>query len=326
MPQVSVIIPVYGVEKYIERCARSLFEQTLEDMEFIFVNDCTKDSSIAVLRSVLKDYPSRQSQTIIYDMEKNSGVAAARAQGQLLASGDYVIHCDSDDWVEKGLYQSMYETAVADNADVVICPITDEYKDSSKIREYQYFPKDGKELLVNWYAQSIGMFLWNKLVRRIILSENELLPFEGINMWEDNGLMLRVFYYVDTISYIHTHSYHYNRANAGAVTKGYGIDSVRQMISCAKHIEDFFVNKDDYCRFENTVNAIKFYARINLVSDRFSLLKEYRNTFPESRSIIRSISLSAFSIKGKIRFAFVLFHLEWLFVLLFKVVSLSKTK
>lgn len=60
MPKVSVVIPVYGVEKYIERCARSLFEQTLDDIEYIFVNDCTKDRSIDILNSVINDYPARK--------------------------------------------------------------------------------------------------------------------------------------------------------------------------------------------------------------------------------------------------------------------------
>lgn len=62
MPKVSVVVPVYGVEKYIERCARSLFEQTLEDMEFVFVDDCTKDNSIAILEKVILDYPKRKDQ------------------------------------------------------------------------------------------------------------------------------------------------------------------------------------------------------------------------------------------------------------------------
>ena len=62
MPKVSVIIPVYGVEKYIERCARSLFKQTLDDIEYLFIDDCTPDDSVDVLRNVLEEYPNRKSQ------------------------------------------------------------------------------------------------------------------------------------------------------------------------------------------------------------------------------------------------------------------------
>ena len=81
MPKVSVIIPVYGVEKYIERCARSLFEQTLEDMEFIFVNDCTKDNSIDILLRVIDEYPKRKSQVHILNHEFNKGLPVARQTG-----------------------------------------------------------------------------------------------------------------------------------------------------------------------------------------------------------------------------------------------------
>ena len=78
MPKVSVIVPVFGVEKYIERCARSLFEQTLDDMEFIFVDDCTPDCSIEILKDVLSSYPQRQVQTRIYRMPCNSGLHNVR--------------------------------------------------------------------------------------------------------------------------------------------------------------------------------------------------------------------------------------------------------
>ena len=81
MPKVSVIIPVYGVEKYIERCARSLFEQTLDDIEYLFIDDCTPDKSVDILKHVLEEYPQRKSQVVIHRMEKNSGQAAVRKWG-----------------------------------------------------------------------------------------------------------------------------------------------------------------------------------------------------------------------------------------------------
>ncbi len=111
MPKVSVIIPVYGVENSIERCARSLFEQTLDEMEYLFIDDCTKDRSIEVLKSVLKDYPKRKSQVTIHRMDNNSGQAKVREWGILNATGEYIIHCDSDDWVDKDIYRELYEKA-----------------------------------------------------------------------------------------------------------------------------------------------------------------------------------------------------------------------
>ena len=89
MPKVSVIIPVYGVEKYIERCARSLFEQTLDDIEYLFIDDCTPDRSIEVLKSILEEYPNRKEQVIIHRMEQNSGQAAVRKWGSRFVSSGW---------------------------------------------------------------------------------------------------------------------------------------------------------------------------------------------------------------------------------------------
>ena len=132
MSKVSVVVPIYGVEKYIERCARSLFEQTLDDIEFIFVDDCTKDHSICVLEKVLLDYPQRQKQTTIVHHEVNKGLPLARQTGIMMATGDFIAHCDSDDWVDVDVYRQMYDTAINEKADVVIC---DYYKANDKIKE-----------------------------------------------------------------------------------------------------------------------------------------------------------------------------------------------
>lgn len=107
MPKVSIIIPVYGVEKYIERSARSLFEQTLDDIEYLFIDDCTPDKSVEILKRVLEEYPHRKSQVVIHRMEQNSGQAKVREWGMRNATGEYVIHCDSDDWVDMHMYEEI---------------------------------------------------------------------------------------------------------------------------------------------------------------------------------------------------------------------------
>ena len=103
-------------------------------------------------------------------------------------------------------------------------------------------------------------------------------------------------------------------------------DTVIQMIRCASLIDTFFQAKPDFKRFEKTVLALKFYARINLVTDSYKGLSTYYSTFPESDVIIPEISLEAFSKKGRIRFLFVKYHLAWLFVMIFKVKNFFKIK
>ena len=103
------------------RCARSLFGQTLEDIEFLFIDDCSPDRSIDVMREVLEGFPERKDQVTVHRMPVNSGQAAARMQGMALARGEYVIHCDSDDYVDVDAYAALYGKARAEDLDVVTC-------------------------------------------------------------------------------------------------------------------------------------------------------------------------------------------------------------
>lgn len=201
-PKVSIIVPVYGVEKYIEKCATSLFEQTLGDMEYIFVDDCTPDNSIGVLESVMSRYPERKGSVRILRMPKNSGQGAVRAQGMRKARGEYVTHCDSDDWMDANLMELMYGSAVENDADMVIAPFCEERRDGRHVKPVRENIPCGKAVLREWYHDPMHMACWNKLVRRQVYVENDVYPVEGINMWEDNCLMLRMMYYCDKISTI----------------------------------------------------------------------------------------------------------------------------
>ncbi|MBR2427202.1 MAG: glycosyltransferase family 2 protein [Lentisphaeria bacterium] len=131
--KVSIAIPVYRVERYIERCARSLFEQTMQEgIEFIFVNDCTPDRSIEILRQVLEEYPHRKPWVKIIDHPENCGVGKARRTAIENASGAYIIHCDPDDWVDKDFYEKMYLKAVEEEADVVYAPYMTHYENGKQ--------------------------------------------------------------------------------------------------------------------------------------------------------------------------------------------------
>lgn len=120
MYKVSVIIPVYNVEKQIERCTRSLFEQTLDDIEYIFVDDASPDNSIAIIKSVLQEYPNRHNSVRFVAHEKNRGISAARNIGLEKALGTYVIFVDSDDyWADVNCLDYLYKLIEEYDADVL---------------------------------------------------------------------------------------------------------------------------------------------------------------------------------------------------------------
>ena len=98
--KVSVIVPIYKVEKFIEHSVRSLMEQTLPEVEYIFVNDASTDKSFAILKKVISEYTNRVRQIVFLEHKVNKGLPAARNTGLSVATGKYVFHCDSDDFIE----------------------------------------------------------------------------------------------------------------------------------------------------------------------------------------------------------------------------------
>ena len=117
--KVSIIIPIFKVRNFIERCVCSLFEQTLKDVEYIFVDDASPDDSIDILKSCIDRYQERKNQVTILTHEQNQGLPAARNTGLAVATGEYVFHCDSDDFVEKDMLEVMYKAAKEKHADMV---------------------------------------------------------------------------------------------------------------------------------------------------------------------------------------------------------------
>lgn len=196
MYKVSVVIPVYGVEKYIERCANSLFSQSLEDIQFIFVNDATKDNSICLLKTVINQYPDRKDSIKIINHEVNKGLPQARRTGIQYCEGEYIAHCDSDDWVSNSMYEKLYQIAKETDADIVYC---------------DYFRSNGqKDIYVSQKYQPRLMQgpVWNKMVKRDIYTNNNII-YPVANKAEDGALMTQLCFFSKRISYDNEALYYY---------------------------------------------------------------------------------------------------------------------
>ncbi|MCQ2076874.1 MAG: glycosyltransferase [Bacteroidaceae bacterium] len=326
MIKLTIIIPVYKVEKYIEKCARSLFEQTLSDIEYIFVDDCSPDRSVEIIRGLIEIYRLRFAEerkvVRIESMPTNSGQAAVRRHGMLLASGEYVIHCDGDDWVDTDLYEKMYNKAKEDGADVVMCDFVYEYSKKQVIRKLREIHETGKQIVQSQWQTPMHFSLCNKMVKKSLHEISMVYPIEGVDMWEDNCVMYRLLYYVGKVSQIRNSYYHYNKNNQISLSASYGNKAINQMIKCSEIVSDFYHNKIDANDYKETVLFLKYYAKLSLITDSYEKLRTYNRIFPESNCMIKYIPYSTFSTKGKIRFWFVKHHLAWLFILMFKAKNL----
>lgn len=267
MIKVSVIIPVYGVEDYIERCARSLFEQTLQDIEFIFVNDCTKDKSIAVLQRVLEEYPFRKSQTVILNHEKNEGVAAARTTGMKAMKGEYMIHCDPDDWVEREAYELMYNKAVETGADIITCKYWEEYGKNRSLNGIYYV---GEALISLKHSMYTGK-LWDKLIKSSFIIEFNIYPYYGVNYTEDLNVVIRVLSYARSVNGLEQPLYHYDVSRDTSICKSdYYNNLTKHQIPSIEKLEEFIERR--YYETNNPIfnsrllNIQKFWSKWGLYS------------------------------------------------------------
>lgn len=157
-PKISIIIPVYNAEKHIEKCARSLFEQTLFSVEYIFVDDCSSDNSVDVVKTVLNDYPERKEQCVFLCLDKNSGPATARNKGLEEAKGDYIYFCDADDWLDSSMLEEMLSLAEKEKADIVICDFCVVYHDKRHYCRVTSWTSDKNASIHNYIKKNSIMY------------------------------------------------------------------------------------------------------------------------------------------------------------------------
>ena len=227
MPKVSVVIPTYKVEKYIERCARSLFEQTLDSLEYIFVDDCSPDNSIAVMQKVLEEYPQRKDQVKVIRHEVNQGVGAARNHGVAACTGDYIIHCDPDDWVDLNMYETMYNKAIETNADMVYSDfyINTPYREKTRKTE-SINNKD--DFLFYLCSDQAYAALWTKLYKRTICHSIPKID-EGLSVNEDFMYNFHCIQLCDIIFHIDKPYYHYF-INTQSISRNWGPKHLQNLL------------------------------------------------------------------------------------------------
>lgn len=296
MPKVTVIVPIYGVEQYIERCARSLFEQTLDDIEYIFVNDCTKDDSIEVLQKVMLDYPKRGAQIKIIHHELNKGLPVARQTGLKVATGDYIIHCDSDDWVTVDAYEKMYAKAIDEDADIVIC---DFYVSNGTTHRTFY-----KSLVSNPHTVIFSYInIWTHLVRRTMYSNDITYP-KG-NMFEDKVVTIQLAFYAKRISLVSEPLYYYfnNTTSICRVfTEEKCLNRFIQAVDNVNIITSFVESMGLAKEYSTEILRLKYEARHQIapITNQKKYYRKWRKCYPEITS--KMLFSTGITLSEKLRF------------------------
>lgn len=282
MPKVSIIVPVYGVEKYIERCARSLFEQTLDDIEYLFIDDCTPDKSIKILKTVLEDYPNRKTQAVFHRMEQNSGQATVRKWGMLNASGDFIIHCDPDDWIDTTMYEKMYNKAINENADIVICNCYDTNGDMILKERHGGKYIDSCKCIHEMLHGKMWWSLCNKLIKRNLQTVDILYPED--NMGEDMCLTLQMMVNSQKIAYTPDVHYHYfvnPNSIVHTTTESMCIAKFEQLCRNVELVRKFYRTHNLENKYNKGLSYISFKAKNTLLPLLYNVhyYKRWRETY-----------------------------------------------
>lgn len=210
--KVSVIAPIYGVEKYISRFAESVFSLEYENIEYVFVNDCTKDNSMSLLSETISRYPQRASCIKIINHEENKGLAGARLTGINASTGDYVWLVDSDDYVNvNAINEAMpYMQKGID----LIC--SNYYSVNNGDVKPVYINKPSASSII---TSKTSPSVWKYFIRRTLFFENNIFPIPGINNSEDHVLMSRLALKANEIYYLaNSFFYYYDCSNIDSIT------------------------------------------------------------------------------------------------------------
>ena len=284
--KISVCVPIYNVEKYFEQCLESLFTQTMLDgVEFIFVNDCTPDSSMTILQRTLQKYPALREQVVIYNHEQNRGLAAVRNTALELSHGEYIIHVDSDDWVEPNYLEELYTTITENDADIAICNYFGHGpKGEFGVSDFSYLElqKATAHRLINLlFNYEVIPMLWIKLVRTELYKKNKILWIEGINKGEDMITSLKIFFFCKKCSFTKVPLYHYRYANG--FTKNMPLlKNISQDIQSVLEIERFFKEQGTYFQYEKEIIRKKACIRLDyLFANPKCSIKKYTEVFSD---------------------------------------------
>ena len=291
-PLISVIIPVYNVERYLAQCLDSVIRQTYENLEIICVNDGTRDSS----REILGHYAEKDCRIVVIDQE-NQGLSGARNTGLLYTHGKYVMFVDSDDWIEPDMYLDLIQEMEKAHLDMIKCAVYEGYDDRNK-RLIQFKSKVFKKIL--FMKKSFDAFLYTIVCNGVYTRElvKKVKFPEGI-INEDN-YMSGMYQVLSRKSAITRKAYYNYRVNLSGISKGGLKRPLDKSIAFSKLINDLkILNKNtEIIEWQLACEIYHYIRRINTVYNVISIRRELYGYLMDNLDIRRKL-LVYFLLKKK---------------------------
>lgn len=293
--KVSILVPIYNAEKYIERCLDSIFCQTYPTIEYIFVDNCSTDGSLGVLRNKINQYDIQKDKFKLIVHDRNEGIAVSRNDCIMNATGDYVLFVDSDDWIEPDMVELLVAASDNAHADIVGCDFYMENNGEIKYCREPYC-NNGYDNMIRAIDYELSSVLWKLLIRSDLFETIRFTP--NLDIVEDYIVTIKLYQHAKIVSSVHKGLYHYilHHGSASSVR----LKSLQSHIMGVKIIEKYFIQEnilDETVRYRLLLR--KFNIKSNFLTKQFLNYKSYRTTFPEARHIWRKMN---YSKREKIKF------------------------
>lgn len=243
--KVSIIIPVYKTEEFLHRCVKSAVNQTYKNIEILLVDDGSPDSCPQMC-----DEWAKRDNRIKVIHKINGGLSSVRNVGVKVAEGDFVMHLDSDDWLELDAIDKLVKEQIRTDADVVWGKALMHAPEGNTILDEPHYKNKHEWLLC--YSKLTGnivMTCCRRIIRRSMLIENNIHAVVGCNYAEDKVQMTQIAYYANSFSFIDDIVYHYNRLNEGSLTaqnrkKNFNTKAFCEEMGSILWIENFYADKE----------------------------------------------------------------------------------
>ncbi len=326
--KISIIVPVYNAQLYIEKCLDSLIAQTYSNIEIICIDGGSEDHSVDILRRyAVKD------KRIIVIQKCNEGVSLSRNCGLSKAIGDYVMFVDADDWIDEHSCEKAMKEIKKTDADVVMWSYVREFADSSqpkKIFEETYFCYDEEQVRQKLHRRFIGLLkeelkyvenadalcpVWGKLYKRQLLQDHQIsfIDIREIGTYEDGMFNLETFYYAKKVTYMQEYFYHYRKNNVSSITSQYKEGLFTQWLRLFNRMELYISEKklpDEYrVALNNRICLSVLGQGLNLLESREGFWEKYHKLkeiirCPRYREAYKQFSLKYFSVHWKLFYGF----------------------
>ena len=289
-PLVSILIPIYNVEKYLGKCLDSVFSQTYKNVEFVFVDDCSTDNSYNVLISSIKQNNIPEYKYTIVSHKQNEGIAVSRADCIANAKGEYVQFVDSDDWIEPDMTETLVEATKSSQIDLVGCYFIKDFLSGKQTRHSENYSESCEANMVLCINYDISTVLWKMLIRRSLFSYFKITPH--VDIVEDYIISVKLYFYANSFAVVDKYMYHYVQYNEGRVSFQ-TLRSITNHIKGVKEVEEFLKTKELITpNISNLFNLRKFNIKSNFLTKNMFDIQAYRTTFPESDKAWRQINYS----------------------------------